>query len=253
MLDHGQLGPPTPAVALSPVVSRRPSTGVAGRRASQPRSRHGSTGRRPSIEGGVFAGLAASLSMSALETDDEDDKPKVTKPPSRRASGTRSPRAAGTHSPRHSESRPRRPSFPGLTALSSLSMSVSAIDSDDEDGAPTRAAKMNGAKSPAATGTIAESKPAAQVGEPPAPATGGLQSPADLAAQLYANPKLAALRSPSGMSMTPIQTAGARVDKASISPPILANSKCSGYFVEPVCSIPSGLYGDLTCMHRWNG
>jgi len=49
-----------------------------------------------------------------------------------------------------------------------------------------------------------------------------LVSPAELAAQLLANPKLAALRSPKAASP--------------ISPPILTNPKCSGYFVEPVCA-----------------
>ena len=63
---------------------------------------------------------------------------------------------------------------------------------------------------------------------------GTLQHGADLAAQLHANPKLAALRSPGGLAMTPLNTATRVIDKSSISPPILMNPKCSGYFVEPV-------------------
>jgi dual specificity phosphatase 12 len=63
---------------------------------------------------------------------------------------------------------------------------------------------------------------------------GPFQHGADLAAQLHANPKLAALRSPGGLSMTPLHTTPRGIDKSSISPPILMNPKCSGYFVEPV-------------------
>jgi hypothetical protein len=58
-----------------------------------------------------------------------------------------------------------------------------------------------------------------------------LVTPAELAAQLHANPKLAALRSP--MAMTPLQPSSTKAAPP-ISPPILINLKCSGYFVEPV-------------------
>ena len=54
-----------------------------------------------------------------------------------------------------------------------------------------------------------------------------LVSPAELAAQLHANPKLAALRG----GMTPQATSKSG---SPMSPPILVNPKCSGYFVEPV-------------------
>jgi dual specificity phosphatase 12 len=53
-----------------------------------------------------------------------------------------------------------------------------------------------------------------------------LASPADLAAQLYTNPKLAVLRS--GQVGIP--------SNVPTSLPIIANPKCSGYFVEPVSS-----------------
>jgi dual specificity phosphatase 12 len=55
-------------------------------------------------------------------------------------------------------------------------------------------------------------------------------SPLDLAAELHSHPKLAALRAPPSLSMTGISN-----PKSAISPPILMNPKCSGYFVEPVC------------------
>lgn len=55
-----------------------------------------------------------------------------------------------------------------------------------------------------------------------------LISPADLAAQLMSDPKLAALRSP------PVSVTTPQAKAAPISAPILVNPKCSGYFVEPV-------------------
>ena len=93
--------------------------------------------------------------------------------------------------------------------------------------------------------------------------------PTDLAAQLASNPKLAGLRPPARLSMTPMTplSAGANTNAnpeavggpaparsapvspglaaamlrgansnyfTPVSPPILANPKCSGYFVEPV-------------------
>ena len=74
-------------------------------------------------------------------------------------------------------------------------------------------------------------------------------TPMDLAAQLNANPKLAALRTPAlggigGLQpMTPLSpstTSGTNplAKQAAIaavkSPPLLINSQCSGYFLEPV-------------------
>ena len=53
-----------------------------------------------------------------------------------------------------------------------------------------------------------------------------LVNPAELTARLYSNPKLAALKSPA--------PTGIPKNAVPISPPILANPKCSGYFVEPV-------------------
>jgi len=64
-----------------------------------------------------------------------------------------------------------------------------------------------------------------------------LISPANLAAQLYANPKLAALRSPSfGSSTQPLSQNIAQPKSFVTSPPIIMNPKCSGYFVQPVRS-----------------
>ncbi|KAA1472417.1 hypothetical protein DENSPDRAFT_800964 [Dentipellis sp. KUC8613] len=313
MLDHGQLGPPTPAVAFSPItsrrpsindprhISRRPSTTVsrrpsAGASVPAPRSRLGSGSgsdsrpRRPSLlafEGsGVFGGLAASLSMSALETEDDVDgdgtkadagEGKEKDAPVQRRTSARSRKGSGTDRPRV-----RRPSgSEGMASLGGLAsaLSMSALDSEDEDVVlpkpKSASAELQSSSRPppapsassAAAGTIPEgtaiaspngTQQAPSASSPPVPSTtspeamaidspksgpstkgpsGGLppsafQHPSDLAAQLYANPKLAALRSPVPLGMSPI-IPSAR-DKASISPPILANPKCSGYFVEPM-------------------
>ncbi|EIN08594.1 hypothetical protein PUNSTDRAFT_114048 [Punctularia strigosozonata HHB-11173 SS5] len=69
----------------------------------------------------------------------------------------------------------------------------------------------------------------------------------DIAAELMANPKLAALRSPTGLQMTPMQAGGGvaggsqqqhqqqlQQKMAANVPPILADPKCSGYFLEPM-------------------
>ncbi|KZV59928.1 hypothetical protein PENSPDRAFT_659853 [Peniophora sp. CONT] len=286
MMDHGQIGPPTPAYALSPAASRRPSSHLPAR------PRTSSAGRRPSIEGGVFAGLAASLSMSNLETEEEgaDKVDKTDKP--RRSSSTR-------------QRRPSNPSMSALSALSMSSMTASAVESDDDEedvelppvkarslsrrsslGRPRRPSETGaGLRRPSMPGVTAlssltmttktptngevptdekaslkdkpaseESDPAAVAPVPSVATPGGLQSPADLAAQLYANPKLAALRGAGGMGMTPLQTSGgSRPDPR--SPPILANPKCSGYFVEPMewmqFFLQDGqLAGKITCPNK---
>jgi dual specificity phosphatase 12 len=66
----------------------------------------------------------------------------------------------------------------------------------------------------------------------------------DIAAQLFAHPKLAAFRAP-GMMMSPMSP----ISPMSLSPPILMNPKCSGYFVEPVrLSLRSGTQSQFLCL-----
>ena len=126
MLDHGQLGPPTPAVAFSPAASRRPSTNEqlqpANRRPSinvtisrrpsfgPPRARVGSHGEnRPPISfANLGRRLSDSLSMSALDTEEDDEHHTDTT---------------------HVQSRPRVNLGRGL--LDSLSMS--ALDTEEDD------------------------------------------------------------------------------------------------------------------------
>jgi len=66
-------------------------------------------------------------------------------------------------------------------------------------------------------------------GPPPQTPSTQYASPLDLAAELHSHPKLAALRAPPSLSMT-----GISGPRSVVSPPILMNAKCSGYFVEPM-------------------
>ncbi|TFY81663.1 hypothetical protein EWM64_g2347 [Hericium alpestre] len=154
MLDHGQIGPPTPAGVLSPATSRRASmngrpsrhpSATASRRPSagasaQTRPRVGSGAgsdtrpRRPSLlsfEGSVLGGMAASLSMSALETEDENDSEGLKSDSAKEKDATAARR---TRTP--SDLRPRRPSGPqNVNSLGGFAaaLSKSALDSEDED------------------------------------------------------------------------------------------------------------------------
>jgi dual specificity phosphatase 12 len=278
MLDHGQLGPPTPAVALSPASSRRPSThDGALRRSSSSSSRRPSAGAlgmsrprlgsssgltRPSpltpVEGSNgLSALTSTLSMSAVDDDDGKSIGQESDPPTSQAA----------------QRQRRAPSFgtdlrsrllAGLSTGSNLSMS--ALDSDDEESVgsttapsmtmstprtgsiptadtvpsplPTSETSETIKEDPNSAPTTGKSRPALALSTT-AGSTGTFQHGAELAAQLHTNPKLAALRSPGGFSMTPMTplhaaTAPRAIDKSSISPPILMNPKCSGYFVEPV-------------------
>ena len=278
MLDHGQLGPPTPAVALSPATSRRPSThDAAARRPSSSSSRRPSTGAlgmsRPRlgsssgptrpfsltpIDGGSgLSAMTTSLSTSAV---DDDDGKSVGQESDLQTGQATQPQHR--HSSFGTDLRSRL--LAGLSLGTPSNVSMSALDSDDEESvgsttAPSMTmtsprtgsvATADTAPSPNPTSgtseTISENSnttPTTGKGRPlpasSATSAGGVtfQHGADLAAQLQSNPKLAALRPPGGLSMTPLtplQIGPKTIDKSSISPPILMNPKCSGYFVEPV-------------------
>ena len=273
MLDHGQLGPPTPAIALSPATSRRPSThDSAVRRTSSSSSRRPSAGAlgmsRPRLgsssgptrpfaltpidgSGGLSA-MTTSLSMSAVDDDDG----KESDPPTGQATLSQSRRSGSFGTDLRSRL------LAGLFAGTPSGLSMSALDTDEEESVgsttvPSMTTSTTRTGSNATADTVPSPNPSGTseaISENPnsAPTTGKgrpqlslsssagggpLQHGADLAAQLQTNPKLAALRSPGGFSMTPmtpLQAAPKTIDKSSISPPILMNPKCSGYFVEPV-------------------
>ncbi|TBU39843.1 hypothetical protein BD309DRAFT_928271 [Dichomitus squalens] len=278
MLDHGQVGPPTPAV-LSAANSRRPS--MNDPKPLSPLASGATAPRRASSSGGV--------------------KPLVQGPPAAPSSGLSRSNSLHESHPRSrlgsiSELAENRPVQATLLQLDSASASVgrsasdllseSAFDEDSSDEEPPQSesepvsddkpipstspeakagpTKTSGAESATAGKADTEFPPTEAAAEsadkvtplpsqrPPISLSNSFAHPTDLAAQLAAHPKLAALRPPAGLSMTPLAPAGgssptrsapqspglASVKSpnyfASISPPILANPKCSGYFVEPM-------------------
>ncbi|KAI0947581.1 hypothetical protein AcW1_009302 [Taiwanofungus camphoratus] len=237
MLDHGQLGPATPASlsALSPVTSRRPSM-HDGKPLSPLTALSPPSSRRPSFKEGRPLGPLTPLSPTS---------PTV----SRRSSQHDPP--ARTRLGSNTDTRPLKSSllaFEGAAQLGqdiSDSLSESALEGEDSADEDTQNAigDNTGAKmaehSPPPMSPSSSNE--ARTGLPPMVArrlsqSNGFSHPSDLAAQLYANPKLAALRQP--VAMTPLtststsSSSGMRV--APHSPPIIINPKCSGYFVEPM-------------------
>ncbi|KAG6377395.1 hypothetical protein JVT61DRAFT_15191 [Boletus reticuloceps] len=242
MLDHGQLGPATPALpSLSPAPSRRPSNDffpgpgsssrcpsislnvTISRRPSmtQSRSRPNSASNvadgRPAVLTALGGrGLLESLSMSALETEEDDaDMPTASSHQGSTSTGTTSTAAAAalgssSRRPSGSDVRPFRPSPLSMEGIGrDLSQALEESLSSDATASPEE--PTHRAPSPSVDITI--TKPIAS------PPPGG-----DLAAQLSSNPKFAA-----SLSMT-----GLNGSRAALSPPILINPKCSGYFVEPM-------------------
>ncbi|KAL5512331.1 hypothetical protein ACEPAG_3323 [Sanghuangporus baumii] len=264
MLDHGQVGPATPAAAsvLSPAASRRPSSshmldrpfslGMTAMTQGQAQVAASSSSRRGS------AGVATAERMVPLATLNGEPVPM-----SRRPSGTSyvrpfdlaalTPRSGGVSRsgsfgavnaprPRRSSNLAPRRILEGITMDDT---SAIADDDDDDDEEGVVEVKVGVENAVNAKSETTSSKP--EVAETSAPALrkpSGYMSPAELAAQLQSNPKLAALRSPSvsagsGLQpMTPLTPpASASVSSknpSQIAPPLLVNPNCSGYFVEPM-------------------
>src|SRR6266851_595996 len=147
MLDHGQLGPPTPAVAFSPASSRRPSThDAAPRRPSSSSSRRPSGGAlgmtprprlgsssgptRPSpltpIEGSGGLSSMASLSMSAIDDDEGKSTSQESDLSTTQAVQSQKRRSSSFGTDLRSRL------LVGLSGIPS-NLSMSALDSDDED------------------------------------------------------------------------------------------------------------------------
>ncbi|KAG6856937.1 hypothetical protein H0H87_011923 [Tephrocybe sp. NHM501043] len=236
MLDHGQLGPETPA-AMTPAGSRRPS---ASGKSFQGGLINGNVESRPRRPSHHLGGFGDSLTMSSMTSEPTGSIQAST---SRRCSSDKT-------------SLRNLPEFP---RAEDGHHSSSALESDDEDavGAPVGTdnsmamshetariigrrmsdAVLSPVSEPSAsplemTHVLSEKPPPMSSAEKAHPTT--FISPAELAAELYSNPKLAALRAPHHgpplPGTTPIQT----ISKVNQSAPILANSKCSGYFVEPM-------------------
>lgn len=245
MLDHGQLGPPTPAV-LSAAPSRRPSINDA---------------IKPTAGGPVARRTSAGGSRPIVGLPGMSRKPSTREPlPRSRLDSI-------------TEGRSLRSSLVVLDTTAEVGRSVSdltdsAIDdgdspdeeppkSDSAEGVPSHAklgadvaAAANDSTSFAKKATLADRAAEVMI-TPSLQPSQNLAHPSDLAAQLASHPKLSALCSPTGLAMTtmtptvltpqsPVLTSVKNYFQAP-SPPILANPKCSGYFVEPV-SMPRVLW-----------
>jgi dual specificity phosphatase 12 len=204
MLDHGQLGPPTPGLpSLSPAMSRRPS---ANDRSTSSRRPSMSLGARALMESLSMTSLSMSaLSMSALDTEDDHESNEPKNGP------------AGELPPLRVDVKSSRSSSMSMEGLGKdLSDALDASVSTDESPSTGTATQSETVR---VLSPVHESQDASKAVGPP-------QSSLDLAAELHSHPKLAALRMPPSLSMTGI--------RSSLSPPILMNPKCSGYFVEPM-------------------
>lgn len=316
MLDHGQVGPGTPAsvFAFSPAASRRASSTAqdAIRPAFTPLA---SMSRRGSAGAGAGAGAGTGGERPiALATLNGEPIPLPL--PLRRFSGSSA--SSRPESPVNLSRRPSRGARRGSLLANEVSPSglvgatipegvavddSSAIadddDDDDDEGHGSNGddggdedqrdrdagdeAELNGADAKDANGSanpnanaspteVNAARTLRRSGSNSGSGSGSsFMSPMDLAAQLNAHPKLAALRSPAlggigGLQpMTPLtplvtsSSAGAASTGATTnvnastsanslaklaavrSPPLLINSTCSGYFLEPVSPSLSSL------------
>lgn len=212
MLDHGQLGPPTPALpSLSPATSRRPSANDRGTSSRRPSM---SLSGRALMESLSMSSLSmSSLSMSALDTEDDHESDE----------------------PKNGQAVDFTPLRVDVKFLRSSSMSMDGLGKDLSDALDASVATDDNLSTGTATQSetvrvlspVHESQDTSKTGGTPQPQPSTqYASPLDLAAELHSHPKLVALRTPPSLSMTGIRSVA--------SPPILMNPKCSGYFVEPM-------------------
>ncbi|EPS99548.1 hypothetical protein FOMPIDRAFT_1050581 [Fomitopsis schrenkii] len=269
---------PTGLAPLTPITPISPSSVPMARRASgsghEPitRSRLGSNAdTRPlkssllALQGAAQLGqdISDELSESALEGSDEEEEeeeeedevqgpPNTALPPANRGTGESVPDSpsTATSSTAVSDTASRDLNVKSLSLTNSM---PSPPTSPTTDGAPSAAEPL-----PAI--------PPALVRRVSSTSSSPLAHGSDLAAQLLNHPKLAALRSPpSGLNMSamtspspgasgpgPVSRSGSAF---SISPPLLANTACSGYFVEPMKWMDSFLQdgqmaGKIVCPNK---
>jgi dual specificity phosphatase 12 len=211
MLDHGQLGPATPAD--SPVGSRRPSGSTQA--VSVPRCPAELAPRRPSRLS-FSSKFGESLSMSSIEPTAVQSANPIHTLRSMSHTSMDSTSALDIEDESETESN----TFPANSSFTEPDLSKEDVSID--------AAHILGLQlSDAVVSAVTDGKV-----QPEAQSKGGGASlpvehfirPSELSLHLFANPTLAALRS----ANSPVSPSLVN------SPPILLNAKCSGYFVEPV-------------------
>ncbi|KAF9528366.1 hypothetical protein CPB83DRAFT_854486 [Crepidotus variabilis] len=237
MLDHGQLGPATPPLA-SPAISRRPSSSVQPATATplpggsivhvpgraEPK-------RRPSGLSSVAA-FGDSLSMSsirddskkksdsALDTDEEPDSPRKS------SNATQTLQLNG-------EGATEEDIAAKASRVLGRRLSGFVRAGTSESGPANK--KTDDSFFIAEGDAVATHSPKSAAEDKVDHAVTHLKSPSDLASQLFANPKLAALRSQPPTPGAQTSPTFPRHQSGLISSaPILANPLCSGYFVEPM-------------------
>jgi len=267
MLDHGQLGPATPASG-TPAGSRRPSM------TTQPLSRSSSGSEiAPRASRRSFnTVLGDSLSMASIQehpmtgssqpapiSEEPTTQAVPDIPPNHPLHSLRSisQQLSGESAMSTSALEDEDENFNELSSGNALEMKLDLTGATPQDLSIQASRLIGNRLSDSVISTPSEVKQNPQSGTGGTPAfftangaavaevtsapateptpTTRLISPQDLAAQLFANPKIAALRSP---PLTPSTSGSQPVISSSKpavnSPPILLNPKCSGYFVEPV-------------------
>lgn len=212
MLDHGQLGPPTPAM-----LSRRGSTAtdpdISPSSFTGPNSRRGSTTQSEFRRGSTGAGLAMtsisasalnkrleeSFSSSAFESDDDDEK-----------DGAQMVLLARRRSSKASISR-RSSTGRGSAFLSKSGFAAMSTLDDPVRTLPDEAKKLHVMSLPSSEALNSKDL--------------------DKADKLESTAQSLRISStsPNGIKLT------APKKSLQMSPPILVNAICSGYFIEPVC------------------
>lgn len=193
MLDHGQLGPPTPAVSFSPIF---PSSPLISGPSKQSISRLGTATHIP------------EQNVKPLNSDEIEEAEQLGREFSDVVTISE---ATNNDSGKVVADNSTTTSFTGTRSADTPPEQIVGSDVSSEIHQPALPSRK--ASSP----------------------TAGLSHPSDLAAQLYANPKIAALRSGLSLVPHPSPSLGTSPDpRPAFSPPIIVNPKCSGYFVEPV-------------------
>ncbi|KAF8492512.1 hypothetical protein JB92DRAFT_2751557 [Gautieria morchelliformis] len=294
MVDHGQVGPATPAAShgLSPAVSRRPSAGehsLLSRRNSSSSDHASGTRRMPqsaasrrSSFGKGLAGMTPIIAAEITPAPAAETVSECERRPS--ASETALPRRSSASSsvfdglcmtpmtatlsgtsevqpPRRSiRIESRRKSLLGIRdgdvdqhVKATDALSMSAIESDEEDGGESHG-----------HGAMAND---IMAGSSTTETSAGLSSPQELAARIHPNlaalrtsPLISALSSSGSLGMTPLKDGTVGKQRAmsinSASPPLLMpNANCSGYFVEPMKWMEpfleaGSLAGKITCPNK---